>query len=78
MLGDSLRAVRFIPALASSLLLVQTAIIARQFGARGFAVLLAAVCVALAPQYLSNASLLGTNSLEPTLWMGCAYFAIAP
>ncbi len=75
-LGESLRAVRFIPALASSLLVVQTAAIARQFGARGFGVLLAAVCVALAPQYLSNASLLGTNSFEPTLWMGCAYFAI--
>ena len=74
--GESLRAVRFIPALASSLLVVQTAFIARQLGARGFGVLLAAVCVALAPQYLSNASLLGTNSLEPTLWMGCAYFAI--
>ena len=75
-LGESLRAVRFVPALASSLLVVQTAAIARQFGARGFGVLLAAVCVALAPQYLSNAGLLGTNSLEPTLWMGCAYFAI--
>jgi 4-amino-4-deoxy-L-arabinose transferase-like glycosyltransferase len=75
-LGESLRAVRFIPALASALLVVQTALIARQFGARGFGVLLAAICVALAPQYLSNASLLGTNSLEPTLWMGCAYFAI--
>jgi hypothetical protein len=55
---------------------VQTALIARQFGARGFGVLFVAVCVALAPQYLSNAGLLGTNSLEPTLWMGCAYFAI--
>ncbi len=75
-LGESLRAVRFIPALASSLLVVQTALIARQFGARGFGIALAAVCVALAPQYLSNAGLLGTNSLEPTLWMGCAYFAI--
>ena len=75
-LGESLRAVRFIPALASSLLVVQSAVIARQFGARGFGLVLTAVCVALAPQYLSNAGLLGTNSLEPTLWMGCAYFAI--
>ena len=31
---------------------------------------------AIAPQYLSNGSLLGTNCLEPNLWMGCAYFAI--
>jgi 4-amino-4-deoxy-L-arabinose transferase-like glycosyltransferase len=30
----------------------------------------------IAPQYLSNGSLLGTNCLEPNLWMGCAYFAI--
>ena len=75
-LGDSLRAVRFMPALASSLLVVQGAVLAREFGAGRFAVVLTAICVALAPHYLSNAGLLGTNSLEPTLWMGCAYFAV--
>jgi Dolichyl-phosphate-mannose-protein mannosyltransferase len=75
-LGDSLRAIRFIPALASSLLVVQTALIAREFGGRRFALLLSAVTVVIAPQYLSNGSLLGTNCLEPNLWMGCAYFAI--
>jgi Dolichyl-phosphate-mannose-protein mannosyltransferase len=76
LLGDSLRAIRFIPALASSLLVVQTAVLAREFGGRRFALLLSAVTVVIAPQYLSNASLLGTNCLEPNLWMGCAYFAI--
>ena len=75
-LGDSLRAIRFIPALASSLLVVQTAVLAREFGGRRFALLLSAICALIAPQYLSNASLLGTNCLEPNLWMGCAYFAI--
>ncbi len=75
-LGDSLRSVRFIPALASSLLVVQTAILAREFGGRRFALLLSAVTILVAPQYLSNGSLLGTNCLEPNLWMGCAYFAI--
>jgi hypothetical protein len=75
-LGDSLRAIRFIPALASSLLVVQTAVLAREFGGRRFALLLSAICVVIAPQYLSNGSLLGTNCLEPNLWMGCAYFAI--
>jgi len=75
-LGDSLRSVRFIPALASSLLVVQTAFIARELGGKRFALLLSAVAAALAPQYLSNGSLLGTNCLEPNLWMGCAYFAI--
>ncbi len=76
LLGDSLRAIRFIPALASSLLIVQTAVIARELGGRRFALLLSAICALAVPQYLSNGSLLGTNCLEPNLWMGCAYFII--
>jgi 4-amino-4-deoxy-L-arabinose transferase-like glycosyltransferase len=75
-LGESLRSIRFIPALASSLLVVQTAILAREFGGRRFALLLSAITILIAPQYLSNGSLLGTNCLEPNLWMGCAYFGI--
>jgi hypothetical protein len=76
LLGDSLRSVRFIPALASSLLVVQAAVLARELGGRRWALLLTAVTVIIAPQYLSNGSLLGTNCLEPNLWMGCAYFVI--
>ncbi len=75
-LGDSLRSIRSIPALASALLIVQTAAIARELGGKRFALLLSAVAVLIAPQYLSNGSLLTTNCLEPNLWMGCAYFAI--
>jgi hypothetical protein len=75
-LGDSLRSIRFIPAVASSLLVVQTALLAREFGGRRFALVLSAIAVLIAPQYLSNGSLLGTNCLEPNLWMGCAYFAV--
>lgn len=75
-LGDSLRSIRFIPALASSFLVIQTAVLAREFGGRRFAMLLSAVCIVVNPQYLSNGSLLGTNCLEPNLWMGCAYFLI--
>ncbi len=76
LLGDSLRSIRFIPALASSLLVIQTAVLAREFGGRSYSLLLSAICVVIAPQYLSNASLLTTNCLEPNLWMGCVYFAI--
>ncbi len=43
-LGDSLRSIRFIPALASSLLVVQTAVLAREFGGRRYALLLSAIC----------------------------------
>ena len=75
-LGDSLRAIRFIPAVASSLLVVPTAVLARELGGRRYAMLLSAICSVIALQYLSNGSLLGTNCLEPNLWMACAYFAI--
>src|SRR5258706_2696823 len=75
-LGDSLRSIRFIPALASSLLVVQAAVIARELGGKTYALLLTAVAILVAPQYLSNGALLGTNRLDPNLWMACAYFVI--
>jgi Dolichyl-phosphate-mannose-protein mannosyltransferase len=75
-LGDSLRSIRFLPALAISAAVVLTAMIAREFGGRRFALILSAVAVLIAPIYLSSSSLLVTNSLEPLLWMGCVYFAI--
>jgi len=75
-LGDSLRAVRFIPALASSAIVVLTAMIAREFGGRRYALILGAIAAAVAPMYLSDGSLQSTNCLEPLLWMGCVYFAI--
>ncbi len=75
-IGDSLRAVRFLPALAMSATVVLTAVIARQLGGRWGALILAAAAVAVAPIYLADASLLTTNAYEPLLWAGCAYFAI--
>src|ERR1051326_8925970 len=55
-LGDSLRAIRFIPALASSFLIFQTVWIARELGGERFALMLSAVTILVAPQYLSNGS----------------------
>src|SRR5215475_2667358 len=53
-LGDSLRAIRFLPALATSLLVVQAGLIVRELGGKTYALLLTAITVAFAPQYLSN------------------------
>jgi hypothetical protein len=75
-LGDSLRAIRFLPALAISAVVVLTGMMAREMGGRTFALLLAAATVLIAPIYLSDGSLLVTNSFEPLLWMGCAYCAM--
>jgi hypothetical protein len=75
-LGDSLRSIRFLPALASSSVVVLAALIARELGGRRFALVLTAVAVLIAPIYLSGGSLLTTNCLEPLIWMGCVYCAI--
>jgi len=75
-LGDSLRSIRIVPALATSAALLLTTLIARELGGKRFAVVLSAVSFLIAPMYLSDGSLLTTNCLEPLLWMGCVYFAI--
>jgi len=75
-LGDSLRAIRFIPALATSLLIVQTAALTREFGGPPLCASPGAVSIAIAGMYLSNGNLLGTNCLEPNIWMGCVYCLI--
>jgi hypothetical protein len=75
-LGDSLRSIRCVPALVSSATVILTAMLAREFGGKRFALVLSAVTILIAPVYLSGGSLLTTNYLEPLLWMGCAYFAI--
>jgi Dolichyl-phosphate-mannose-protein mannosyltransferase len=75
-LGDSLRSVRFLPALATSAAVVLSAMIARELGGKRFALILTAITVFVAPIYLSGGSLLTTNCLEPLLWMGCVYCAI--
>ncbi len=84
--GDSLRVIRLVPAIASSLMVVQAAalarrlmqspVLARRMNGTTYAMLLTAATIALAPIYLSAGSLLTTNCLEPLLWMGCVYFAI--
>ncbi len=75
-LGDSLRAIRFLPALAMSATVVLTAMIARELGGRTFALICAASAAFASPVYLNAGSILTTNCLEPVLWGGCAYFAV--
>ena len=75
-LGDSLRSIRFIPALAISAAVMLTGMIARELGGRRFAIIFSALVFIVSPISLSDGSLLTTNCVEPLLWMGCIYFAI--
>src|SRR5712675_1841005 len=54
LLGDSLRSIRFIPALATSATVILTGMMARELGGRGFALLLSALAFIAVPIYLSD------------------------
>ena len=75
-LGESLPAIRFLPALAGSGLVVITALITRELGGRRFAQAVAALAVIVAPGILAMHNLLTMNAFEPLFWMGCAYLLI--
>jgi|HubBroStandDraft_3_1064219.scaffolds.fasta_scaffold19146_2 hypothetical protein len=76
LLGDSLHAIRLLPALAQGAEIVLTGLIARELGGRRFAVFLSCACVLAAPVILGNATRLSMNPFEPLFWMGCVYFLL--
>ncbi len=75
-LGDSLHALRFLPAVADGLLVLLTGLMVRELGGRRYAQILACVAVIVAPIYLGVDNLLTMNAFEPLFWMGCALVAI--
>jgi hypothetical protein len=76
LLGDSLPAIRFFPAVAGAAEVLLTGLIARELGGKRFAQGLAALAVLVAPGFLTGDSLLTMNAFEPLFWMGCAYLFI--
>jgi 4-amino-4-deoxy-L-arabinose transferase-like glycosyltransferase len=76
LMGDSLFAIRFFPAVAGACLVFLTGWMARELGGGRFAQVLAAVTVLVAPIYLAFNNLLTMNAFEPLLWTLCAYLAI--
>lgn len=75
-LGDSLHAIRLLPAVAQGAQVLITAMITRELGGRRFAIFLSSLCVGLAPVILGNATRLSMNPFEPLFWMGAVYFLL--
>src|SRR5260370_12710182 len=67
--GDSLRALRFFPALSSGAKILLTGWIVRELGGRRFAQVLAGTAMLLCPIYLTMDKFLSMNPFEPVLWM---------
>src|SRR5580692_9364909 len=75
-LGDSLHAIRTLPALAQGAQILITGLIARELGGKRFAIFLSCLSVLIAPVILGNATRLSMNPFEPLFWMGAVYFLL--
>jgi 4-amino-4-deoxy-L-arabinose transferase-like glycosyltransferase len=71
--GDSLHAIRLVPALAFGGEVLLAGAIARELGGKRWAVLIACVSVLVCPVILNNGTRLSMNPLEPLFWMGAVY-----
>jgi len=71
-LGDSLFALRSLPALSAGVKVYLAGWIAREMGGRRFGQSLAALTVLLAPIYLTFDNFFSMNAFEPVFWMLCA------
>lgn len=71
-LGTSLVAVRLLPALAGSALVLLAAWITRELGGSRFAVALSALATACVGVFFVMHYLFTMNAFEPLFWMGCA------
>jgi len=68
--GDSLYAIRFLPAVAATATVVLAGRLTARFDGGAFAQTLAMIGVALAPFFLAVGNLLTMNAFEPLLWLG--------
>ena len=68
LLGDSLTAIRFFPAVAHAGVLVLTALIVKEMGGKLFAIALACLAVFLSPIHVAMTSYYSMNSIDMFLW----------
>src|ERR1700757_4491803 len=76
LLGDSLFAIRLLPALAGAAIVALTGIIAREIGGRAWAIALACAGSLCALFNLAVGNFFSMNAFEPLLWMGCVYLLV--
>src|ERR1700722_3322826 len=74
--GDSMFAVRLLPALAGAVVVFLAGWIAREFGGGLFAQFLASLATLFAPAYLAFDSFLSMNAFKPLFWTICALIVI--
>jgi hypothetical protein len=74
--GDSLFAMRILPALTGAAVVFLTGVLAREVGGGRYAQGLAAATALFAPAFLAFDSFLSMNAFEPLFWLVCAWLAV--
>ena len=76
LLGNSLFAIRLLPALAGAATVAITGLIARELGGRSWAIALACAGSLCALFNLAVGNFFSMNAFEPLFWMGCVYLLV--
>ena len=71
--GDSLPAIRLLPALAFGAEVALSGLLARELGGKRWAIFVTGISVLFAPVILGNGTRLAMNPIEPLFWMGTVY-----
>ena len=74
--GDSLFAIRLLPALAGAAIVALTGMIAREIGGRAWAIALACTGSLCALFNLAVGNFFSMNAFEPLFWMGAVYLLV--
>jgi hypothetical protein len=76
LLGDSLFAIRLLPALAGAATVAVTGLTARELGGRGSAIALSCAASLCALFNLAVGNFFSMNAFEALFWMGCIYLLV--
>ena len=76
LLGDSMVALRFLPALAGALVVVLAGLMARELGGGRFAQGLAALATLVAPSFLVMGTFITMDAFDQLFWVSAAYVLI--
>jgi hypothetical protein len=74
--GDSLVALRLLPAVAGAIVVIMAGLMARELGGKRFSQMLAAISVIASPQILGTNSIFTMNSFDILFWTVALYFII--
>src|SRR6266480_2891879 len=76
LLGNSLFAIRLLPALAGAATVAITGLVARELGGRAWAIALGCAGSLCAMFNLAVGNFFSMNAFEPLFWMGCVYLLV--